>query len=77
MASDLELEGVRWYAVPNDEIGGWAIATKNVPTSQLRYGEWVVGDFLTERLAGYVAGLHNHLHKARFPEQWDDEGLPT
>lgn len=49
----------RWYAVPNDLIGGWSITTIDVPLSSLDgAADWHVGDFLTERIARHVVDLH-------------------
>lgn len=52
---------VPWYAMPDDTIGGWIVATAPLPASQLPSAEGgrQLGDFLTEELARYVARLHN------------------
>ena len=61
-----------WYAVPDDMVGGWAIATLDKPTSQIEKfdGESVPVDLvLTEGIARHIAGLHN-----AFLEQKADRG---
>lgn len=52
---------MRWYAVPDDTIGGWAIATADLPTSRLpdSNGARWIGDALTQQLARHVVRLHN------------------
>lgn len=52
----------RWYAVPNDLIGGWCVMTADVRPSEvdLRRGEiFEVGCFLTQRVAEAIAHAHN------------------
>lgn len=63
-----------WYAVVDDCIGGWAISNVDKPTSEQYYrkGELELGSFLTEEMARYIVGLHNYLHRTRFPDQWKD-----
>jgi len=45
-----------WYPRPNDLIGGWCVMPSNEPPSS---GGPEVADFCTERLARYIAELHN------------------
>jgi hypothetical protein len=73
------LVGVPWYVVPDDLVGGWAIATADLPTSRLPgpNGERMIGDALTRGLAEHVVALHNRaLRQAddtRFDALGDDE----
>lgn len=46
----------RWYAMPDDLIGGWCIMLSQDPPSRGGYG---VGDFISEEAAKHVAQLHN------------------
>jgi hypothetical protein len=52
-----------WYAIIDDLIGGWAVATIDLPTSQIERRlseEFVVIDLcLDEDVARHVAELHN------------------
>lgn len=52
---------VVWYAVPDDTVGGWAVANADRPVSahSRATGVFAVGDFLSEPLARHVADLHN------------------
>lgn len=56
-----ELTECRWYAMANDTIGGWDVATAPVPDSRrnAQKGEFEIGTFLTEEVAQYIAELHN------------------
>jgi hypothetical protein len=56
-----ELTECRWYAVPNDLIGGWDISNVNKPESQRNpYGEeFEIGSFLTEEVAQHIVDVHN------------------
>lgn len=51
----------RWYAVVNDLVGGWCVATVDMPLSEFGSSSTAtfVGDFLTEGIARHVADLHN------------------
>ncbi len=51
----------RWYAVPNDLIGGWAVATDDVPPSEhsRENGIVAVADCMDEPTARHIAALHN------------------
>lgn len=46
----------KWWAWPDDTIGGWAVMPHNVPPST---GTPVVGSFLCEQTARHIADLHN------------------
>lgn len=46
----------RWYARPNDLIGGWSVMPVDGRVSD---GWPEVADFVTEDLAEYIADLHN------------------
>jgi hypothetical protein len=50
-----------WFAVPDDTVGGWAVANAPVPVSahSRDVGVTTIGDFLTERVARHVVYLHN------------------
>lgn len=57
-----DLWRVRWYPVPDDEVGGWALATVNRPTSTIdpvatrdRVLAWLVW----EEHARWLARSHN------------------
>lgn len=56
-----ELTHCRWYAIANDTIGGWDVATANIPDSRRNYsnGEYEVGTFLTQSVAQHIADIHN------------------
>ncbi len=59
---DLDPLTVPWYPVVNDLVGGWAIATADLPLSEIdtRTREvLIVGEFASESLARNVAQLHN------------------
>lgn len=53
----------RWYACVNDLIGGWAVNTADVPSSQLDYAHRTdhreVACFATQEDAEHIANLHN------------------
>lgn len=55
-----------WYVVEDDCIGGYAIATANVPTSQLNLyeGTFEVANFVFKDVAENMVKLHN--------AWWDD-----
>jgi len=46
----------RWYAWPDDTIGGWSVMPDNSPPST---GIPAVGSFLSEQAARHIADLHN------------------
>lgn len=52
-----------WYAVVDDLIGGWAVATRDCPASELVVGEGSpdreVACFVREEDAREIARLHN------------------
>lgn len=53
---------MRWYAVVDDVVGGWAVATVNAPVSEfLGHGEGraVADGFWDAGHAQHVADLHN------------------
>lgn len=50
---------VRWFAHPNDLIGGWCVTTVDKPPSQHAPGDFTVADFIDEATARYIAELHN------------------
>lgn len=52
---------VPWHPVANDLIGGWAVATEDVPPSRHSpaNGVLLVADFISEDVARHVAALHN------------------
>lgn len=53
---------VRWYPIVNDLVGGWSIATADVPLREIdtrNRDVAVVGDFLTEGIARHIVALHN------------------
>lgn len=58
-----ELWNQRWYAVPDDEVGGWAVANVNKPTGQIdpmSTRERVLLGFITwEEHAKWLVELHN------------------
>jgi len=51
----------RWYAVPDDLIGGWCVMTADKRPSEVVPGDGVVqiADFVSMADARYVARLHN------------------
>lgn len=56
-----------WFAVVDDETGGWAIGNRNVPTSQyvrkLDSSDRVLADFMSERDARWVARALNQYER--------------
>ena len=68
---DLLLLSQQWYAKPDDLVGGWCVTNCDKTPSQIdvRKGEYVVGDFLTERMAKEVVAGHQYLM-----EKWDADG---
>lgn len=50
-----------WFAVSDDTIGGWAVATRNQPVSQHGFNNDTVSlaHFTDENLARHIAYLHN------------------
>ena len=51
------LLSVRWFAQPNDLIGGWCAMTVDAPPSE---GIGLsVADFMTEAAARHIVALHN------------------
>jgi hypothetical protein len=53
---------VPWFPIPDDTIGGWAVATADMPVSQVdtrRRDVVVVAHFADEATARRIAGLHN------------------
>lgn len=60
----------RWYAVPNDEVGGWSVATVDRPTSQIdpvTTRDRVLADVVWEEHARWLADLHNAAPRAPRP----------
>lgn len=52
----------RWFAVPDDTVGGWACATVDLPISEIdqrNTGERVAVDCWGEATARHLADLHN------------------
>ncbi len=72
-----ELMHCRWYAIANDTIGGWDIATANVPDSRRNpyAGEYEVGCFLTQQVAEFLAKLHNEWWDAKVWDSYYDNIL--
>lgn len=65
-----DLLGERWYAHPNDLIGGWAILNRDHPPSHLNRNvdpdARQIGDVLGEQVARHIVDLHNqHLETGR------------
>ncbi|MER7331644.1 MULTISPECIES: hypothetical protein [unclassified Micromonospora] len=54
----------RWTAVPNDEIGGWAVS----PNGQgpLNGGPMAADMVWSQEIAEHIADLHNQWHAQRF-----------
>lgn len=57
-----DLATIKWFAVLDDTVGGWAIANVNKPVSahDPSKGEFSIGDFLDEPLARYIVAMHNY-----------------
>jgi hypothetical protein len=55
--AEADLLRVRWFAQPNDLIGGWCAVTVNAPPSE-GVG-FIVADFITEATAKHIVALHN------------------
>ena len=47
---------IKWYAVPNDLIGGFCIRVENTPPSS---GGIELADFMDQKTAQYIVELHN------------------
>lgn len=61
----------KWYAHPNDLIGGWSIMSVDSPPSQTKYNE--VACFTDELLARHMVRLHNeYLRVNGQPEEGND-----
>lgn len=58
---DAALLTARWYAVPDDTIGSWAVSTVDKPLSAHGTRDIYVGDMMTEPIARAVAYEHNVL----------------
>ena len=56
-----ELLAVPWYAVVDNLIGGWAVATADKTCADLDWqaGEVQVANFIGEQTARHIAELHN------------------
>jgi hypothetical protein len=46
----------RWYAMPDDVIGGWCVMPDEKPPS---LGGWQIADFVSQEIAEHIAELHN------------------
>lgn len=47
----------KWYAKPNDLIGGWCVMDTDATPGESNRPE--VADFTSERMANHIAYLHN------------------
>ncbi len=47
---------VRWYAMPDDVIGGWCVMPDEKPPS---LGGFQVAEFVSRGIAEHIAELHN------------------
>ncbi|MFI6238358.1 hypothetical protein ACIBEF_00600 [Micromonospora sp. NPDC050795] len=56
LTHDAAIFAARWYAQPNDLIGGWCVMVTNQPPSA---GGTMVADFTTRAIAEHMAELHN------------------
>lgn len=54
-----ELREKQWFAVINDEVGGWAVATEDKPLSQVPNNHIVCAMVTHERTAKHIALLQN------------------
>lgn len=55
----------RWYVVPNDEVGGWSVATVDRPTSQIdpmSTRDRVLLDVVWEEHARWIVEAHNAVY---------------
>ncbi|GGM53568.1 hypothetical protein ACFFX1_54835 [Dactylosporangium sucinum] len=67
----------RWYAHPNDLIGGWSILNRDHPPSRLHQEQdpdaRKLGCFLTEEVARHIVACHNRnlpvLRKPSLPDR--------
>ncbi len=53
---------MKWYAVVDDVVGGWAVATVNLPVSRFMgngFGRTVADGFWEKEHADHVVELHN------------------
>ena len=57
MDRDINLRA-KWYAQPNDLIGGWCVMPVDKTPGEANIPE--VADFTTEELAKHIAMLHNN-----------------
>lgn len=63
----------RWYAVPNDLIGGWSVATVDKPVSEIdpmATRDRVLLDVVWDEHARWIVEAHNQLYP-------DDPTAPT
>ncbi|MEV1321978.1 hypothetical protein AB0J14_38520 [Micromonospora arborensis] len=68
LTHDVAIFAARWYAQPNDLIGGWCVMVTDQPPSA---GGTMVADFTTRAIAEHMAELHN-----RTFEGGDVDSLP-
>jgi hypothetical protein len=64
-----DVRHVKWYAVPDDLIGGWAVSHVDKPLSEqdAKAGEGEIASFMDQQAAEYIANLHNTYLKVIAP----------
>ncbi len=69
-----ELMECRWYAVLNDLIGGYSVATVDKPDSMhnVYEGDFEVGTFMTREAAQHIADLHNNWWDSKVWNSYSD-----
>lgn len=48
-----------WYAVENDLIGGWMVATADLPASELRFDGYGIAEYASREDAEFICALRN------------------
>jgi hypothetical protein len=51
-----EILNAKWYAKPNDVIGGWCVMDIDDTPS---HGRFEIADFTSQEIAEHIAKLHN------------------
>lgn len=74
-----ELVNCYWYAVTDDLIGGYSIATVNKPESQIDVWreEFTVGTFMTLAAAQHIAKVHNFWWQQEIWQTYSDNVKAT
>lgn len=74
-----ELMECYWYAVPNDLIGGYTVATVDKPDSlhNVYEGDFEIGTFMTLETAQHIAELHNAWWNIQIEDSYAENIMAT